>query len=129
MLYWINLRTNYMKQCFHMVCIPTVGILTAFKTIAQNKKYFYLNESFASWILMMLLGAFSSKLQWYQVVAINCVCFNTYIIVVFYYYGINNINNDFFVHIPTVIIISTCLIRMNEVNLRNTFKQLNNIKL
>lgn len=61
-LYQVNRQTGLMKHYFHVVCIPVVGVLTAKKTIAQNESHFYLNESFASWILMMLFGAFSSSM-------------------------------------------------------------------
>lgn len=60
LLYYINKKTTQMKHYFHMICIPIVGLLTARKTISQNHTRFFLNESFASWLIMMMFGAFSS---------------------------------------------------------------------
>ena len=154
-LYWVNSRTSQMKHYFHICAIPAVGALTLMKSIKQNSVRFYLNESFASWFVMMIYGSFSSTRQWYTVGFINIICFGLFIAVVFYWYGfklsapINNrfefncsfdalpmwmfnfclqkddqfkgVGNDFYVHMPTVIFFSTCLIRMNELNLRNSF--------
>ena len=128
-LYQVNKHTSWMKHYFHICCIPLVGVLVAKKTIAQNKEKFYLNESFASWLLMMLLGGFSSSMQWYSVVLINCLCFIVYLTLIFQKYDLKGINNDFYVHIPTTIIFSGCLVRMNEVNLRNSFSLLNQSKV
>lgn len=118
-----------MKHYFHILFIPIVGILTAKKTIAQDTDHFYLNESFASWLLMILLGGFSSSMQWYSVVAINFFCFIVYISLILRQYGFEGIGKDFYVHIPTTIIFSACLVRMNEVNLRNSFNLLNQSKV
>lgn len=78
---------------------------------------------------MMLFGAFSSSMQWYSVVTINCFCFIVYIIMIFRYYGVKGIGNDFYIHITNTIIMSACLIRMNEVNLRKSFSLLNQSKI
>jgi hypothetical protein len=123
-LYFINKKTTSLKHYFHIVVIPIVGLLTARKTISQNKDHFYLNESFASWLIMMMFGGFSSTMQWYSVVGINCLCFFVYITIVFGSYGVSGVGNDFYVHITTTIIFSACLIRMNELNLRSSFNQL-----
>lgn len=127
--YYINKQTSWMKHYFHILFIPIVGMLTAKKTIAQNTDHFYLNESFASWLLMMLLGGFSSSMQWYTVVTINFFCFMVYISLILHQYGLQDIGKDFYVHIPTTIIFSACLVRMNEVNLRNSFSLLNQSKI
>mmetsp|Transcript_17018 Transcript_17018/g.26273 ORF Transcript_17018/g.26273 Transcript_17018/m.26273 type:complete len:115 (-) Transcript_17018:3259-3603(-) len=110
-----------MKNYFHKFVIPIVGLLSARKTISQNKEHFYLNESFASWLIMVIFAGFSSMQQWYQVVAYNFLCFAVYIALVFRFYGIEGVGNDFYVHITTTIIFSACLIRINELNLRNSF--------
>jgi hypothetical protein len=60
LVYYINKNTNQMKHYFHIVCIPLVGLLSARKTISQNYSHFFLNESFASWLIMMIFGSFSS---------------------------------------------------------------------
>ena len=52
-----------------------------------------------------------------------------YITLIFLKYGFKGIGNDFYVHIPTTIIFSACLVRMNEVNLRNSFGLLNESKV
>lgn len=83
-----------------------------------------MNESFASWLIMMMFGGFSSTMQWYSVVGINLGCFFIYISIIFRYYGVGGVGNDFYVHITTAIIFSGCLIRMNEVNLRSSFNLL-----
>jgi len=124
-LYFINKRSTSLKHYFHIFVIPVVGLLTARKTISQNSSHFYLNESFASWLIMMMYGGFSATMQWYSVVAINFFCFTVYITIVFRHYGVTGVGNDFYVHITTTIIFSACLIRMNEVNLRSSFQTLN----
>lgn len=68
-------------------------------------------------------------MQWYSVVTINCLCFLVYITLILLKYGSQGIGNDFYVHIPTTIIFSACLVRMNEVNLRNSFSLLNESKV
>ena len=123
-LYILNKRTTSLKHYFHVIVIPLVGLLTARKTISQNKDHFYLNESFASWLIMLMFGGFSSTMQWYSVVGINCLCFSVYIIIIFKFYGVAGVGNDFYVHITTTIIFSATLIRMNEVNLRSSFNLL-----
>jgi len=72
-----------MKHYFHVVAVPLVGLLTARKTISQNAQRFYLNESFATWLIMMMFGGFSSTMQWYSVVTVNIICFSLFIAVVF----------------------------------------------
>lgn len=124
MLYILNKRTTSLKHYFHLAVIPIVGLLTARKSISQNIKDFYLNESFASWLIMMMFGGFSSTMQWYSVVGINLVCFFIYIALIFRQYGFGGVGNDFYVHMTTAIIFSGCLIRMNEVNLRSSFNLL-----
>ena len=59
-MYLINKRTKSMKHYFHRFVIPIVGVLSARKTISQNKDHFYLNESFASWLIMVIFAGFSS---------------------------------------------------------------------
>lgn len=128
-LYELNRKTNFMKCYFHLIFIPVAGYLTAKESIQQNQSNFYLNASFPSWILLMLFGSFSSSMQWYSVATINCLCFLIYIVLIFNFYGYNSIRHDFYIHISTTIIMSTCLIRMNEVNLRNSFSLLNQSKI
>jgi tellurite resistance protein TehA-like permease len=124
LLFFINRRTDKVKHYFHGIVVPIVGLLSARKTISQNKEHFYLNESFASWLIMMMFGGFASTMQWYQVAAINLFCFFTFIIIIFHHYGVSGVGNDFYVHITTTVIFSACLIRMNEVNLRSSFNLL-----
>ena len=60
---WVtNKRWKELKHYFHAVVVPIVGLLTARKTIAQNNERFYLNESFASWLIMMMFGGFASTM-------------------------------------------------------------------
>lgn len=59
-LYWVNSRTTQMKHYFHIFAIPLIGLLTSMKSLQQNSKRFYLNESFASWLITMIYGSFSS---------------------------------------------------------------------
>ena len=73
---------------------------------------------------MLMFGGFSSTMQWYSVVGINCLCFSVFIIIIFKFYGVAGVGNDFYVHITTTIIFSATLIRMNEVNLRSSFNLL-----
>jgi hypothetical protein len=73
---------------------------------------------------MMMFAGFASAMQWYQVTAINLLCFASYIIIIFRFYGFKGVGNDFYVHITTTIIFSACLVRMNEVNLRSSFNLL-----
>ena len=118
-----------MKHFFHIVAIPMVGLLTAKKSIARNPDKFYLNESFATWLVMMIFGGFSSTFHWYYVVGVNIMCFAVYIAIVFKQYGLDGIGNDFYVHIPTIIIYMGCLVKMNEVNLRSSFALLSQSKV
>ena len=113
-----------MKHYFHVIVVPVVALLTAKKTIAQNDTKFFLNESFASWLIMMIYGGFSSTMHWYTVVTINIACFCFYILIIFNFYGIKGVGNDFYVHIPTTIIFSACLMRMNEINQRSSYNLL-----
>lgn len=124
LLYFINKRTDKFKFYFHSVALPIVGLLSARKTISQNNTHFYLNESFASWLIMIFFGSFSSPLEWHRVVGLNFVCFFSYIAIIFWQYGIQGVNNDFYVHITTTIIFQSCLIRMNEYNLRSSYNLL-----
>lgn len=123
-MFFVNKRTTLLKHYFHGFVVPIVGLLSARKTISQNKDHFYLNESFASWLIMMMFGGFASTMQWYMVAAINMFCFITYIVIIFRYYGFQGVGNDFYVHITTTVIFSACLVRMNEVNLRSSYNLL-----
>ena len=113
-----------MKDYFQITAIPLVGMLTAKKTLVQNDIHFYLNESFASWLIMIMFGGLSSTMQWYQVVFINLGCFILYITIVFHHYGVEGVGKDFYIHITTAFIGSACLIRMNELNQRNSYNLL-----
>ena len=78
----------------------------------------------------MLFGSFSSSMQWYSVAITNCLCFAIYIVVILNFYGTNClIQNNFCIHISTTVVMSICLIRMNEVNLRTSFSLLNQSKM
>lgn len=122
---WVtNKRWKELKHYFHALVVPIVGLLTARKTIAQNNERFYLNESFASWLIMMMFGGFASTMQWYSVVAINILCYLVYYLMVYRNYGASGFGNDFYIHMFTTVIFSACLIRMNEVNLRSGFNLL-----
>lgn len=48
---------------------------------------------------------------------------------IFRFYGVRGVGNDFYIHITNSIIMSACLIRMNEVNLRNSFSLLSQSKI
>ena len=57
------------------------------------------------------------------------MCFFVYIIIILRFYGINGVGNDFYIHITITIIFSATLIRMNELNLRNSFNLLSTSKI
>lgn len=57
------------------------------------------------------------------------MCFFLFITIIFRFYGIDGVGNDFYIHITTTIIFSATLIRMNEVNLRNSFNLLSTSKI
>ena len=57
------------------------------------------------------------------------MCFFVYITIIFRFYGVSGVGNDFYIHITTTIIFSATLIRMNEVNLRNSFNLLSTSKI
>lgn len=99
-----------------MVAVPTIGILTARKSISQYSDKFYLNESFASWLIVLLIGSFTSSQQWYKVVGINVLCFLVQFIIICNFYGLSGIQNDYFIHITTCLTLSSVLIRINEAN-------------
>jgi len=118
-----------MKHYFHGVVVPIVGVLSAHKTISQNSKQFYLNESFASWLTMLVFAGFSSTQNWYRVCLINSACFVAYYFIVLRTYGVSGIGNDFYVHITTTAIFTAVLIRKNELNLRSSFGLLSQAKI
>lgn len=120
-LYMINKKTGLVKTYFHAVAIPLIGILSARKAISQHSDRFFLNESFASWMIMLFYGSFASPMQWHSVTLLNCLTFVIYISIIFWSFGLQGVGNDFYVHIPTTIMFSSCLIRMNEQNLRKSF--------
>jgi hypothetical protein len=128
-LYFVNKRTKTPKHYFHILLIPAVCLLTARKTIAQNDQRFYLNESFASWLIMMVFGGIASTMQWYTVVAVNFFCFVIYLGIIFRHYGSSGVGNDLYVHMITSFIFSSCLIRINEVNMRSSFNLLRKAEL
>ena len=128
LLYIINKRTDKFKFYFHSIALPFVGLLSARKSISHPGSHFYLNESFATWMIMLFFGSFSSPLEWHKVVAINFSCFLSYIFIIFRSFDMKEINNDFYVHIPTTIIFSSCLIRMNEYIMRSSFSLLSQSK-
>lgn len=128
-LYFVNKRTKTPKHYFHNLLIPAVCLLTARKTIAQNDQRFYLNESFASWLIMMVFTGIASTMQWYTVVAVNFFCFVIYLGIIFRHYGSSGVGNDLYVHMITSFIFSSCLIRINEVNMRSSFNLLRKAEL
>lgn len=58
----INKKSKSFAKYFHAIVTPLVGLLTAQKTLTQNREHFYINESFASWLLLMIFGGFSSSM-------------------------------------------------------------------
>jgi hypothetical protein len=129
LIYVINKQSKQFVKFFHVIVIPLVGVLTAKKTISQDIDQHYINESFASWLVLMIFGGFSSSMQWYQSVAINVLCFFGYIAIVVNQYGLKGIGNDAYVHLVTAIIFSAALIKMNEENLRHSFNLLSVSKI
>lgn len=85
-----------------------------------------MNESFASWTIMSLIASFSSPSQWHKVVFVNLASLLTYCFMVFRHYG--GVGNDYFVHVPTTFLLAAQLIRMNELNMRNSFNLLHESK-
>jgi hypothetical protein len=64
-IYVINKQSKSFVKFFHVAVVPFVGVLTAKKTLSQNLEQHYINESFASWLVLMIFGGFSSSMQWY----------------------------------------------------------------
>lgn len=62
-------------------------------------------------------------------VFVNLFCFVIYIAHVLRHYGFEKIGNDFLIHLLTTIILQAVLIRMNELNLRNSFQLLSLSKI
>lgn len=120
-LYCINKYTTQMKHYFQIFAVPLIGFLTARKSLVQNGEHFYLNESFASWLIMMIYASFSTPKEWYLVAAINLLCFISYMFFIVKHYGMAKINNDFYVHLSVTLVLQATLTRMNEVSLRNSF--------
>lgn len=125
-IYYVNKVSTLVKHFFHPFVIPAVGFLSARKTISQHDERYFMNESFASWTIMVLVASFSSPRQWHKVVFVNSISLLVYCILVFRHYG--RVGNDFYVHVPTTFLLAGLLIRMNELNMRNSFNLLHESK-
>ena len=75
LLYGWNMYYHNLKRYFHGFAVPAIGLLTVRKSVSQGTEMFYLNESFASWLIVVLIGSFISSHQWYKVVGINMMVF------------------------------------------------------
>ena len=60
---------------------------------------------------------------------INFVCFWMYFLIIWYQFGVDGVRADLYVHITTCYIFSSCLIKVNEENMRNNFKLLRKAEL
>ena len=60
-------------------------------------------------------------MQWHSVTLLNCITFAIYTGIIVWQFGFHGVGKDFYIHIPTTIMFSSCLIRMNEQSLRNSF--------
>jgi hypothetical protein len=58
--YYLNKNTTQIKHYFHIIVVPVLGFLSVRKTISYDSNRFVLNESFVSWLIIMMLGSFSS---------------------------------------------------------------------
>ena len=57
LLYIWNMYYHNLKRYFHVFAVPAIGMLTVVKSISQPSERFYLNESFASWLIVVLIGS------------------------------------------------------------------------
>lgn len=122
-VYWLNkIMGSVVKRYFHAFFIPMVGILTARKSISQNENDFYLNPSFASWIVIVIYASFISPLEWHKIAVINNCSVLLYFTIVYKFYG--SLDNDFIIHVTTASIFIARLVRMNELNQRTCFNLL-----
>ena len=128
-LYFANKRTISMKHYFNVLLIPGAGLLSAGKSIAQNPKNFYLNESFATWLICVLFSGIASTKAWYTTVLINLFCFVMYIYIILNQYGLDGVRPDLYVHITTCYVFSSLLIKVNEENMRSSFNLLKKAEL
>lgn len=121
-IYILNKQTTVVKNYFHALVIPLVGLLSARKSISQNDQHYYINGSFASWLVMIVYTSFISPLEWHKTAFINLLSFMMYFAIVKNFYGV--IDNDFFIHVPTAFLLITQLVKMNEFNNRMSFNLL-----
>lgn len=117
LFYYFNERNKVMKNLnayLLTILVPLVVLIVAQKTITQSPDIYHLNESFLSWmILLIYLGAIS-PLPWYQVTLITFLSFLLFYLRLWSHFGVSKIRNDVYIHFLTVIIIIGIIVRSKE---------------
>ena len=96
------------------ILIPAVILIVAQKTISQSPDLYHLNESFVSWLIMLIFLGFISPLPWYKVLFITIISFMIFYIRIAMHFGVANIRNDLYVHFTVVVFIIGIIVRQKE---------------
>ena len=114
-LFWyfneLNKKQANLNTYMLTILIPVVVLIVAQKTISQSPELYHLNESFVSWLIMLIFLGFISPLAWYKVVGISVLSFMLFYIRIVMHFGVANIRNDLYVHFTTVVFIIGIIVR------------------
>lgn len=96
------------------ILVPLVVLIVAQKTISGDSEKYHLNESFLSWMILLIYLGGISPLPWYHVSAITSGSYLLFIIRMWLHFGIENVRNDVYIHFLTVVIIIGMIVRTKE---------------
>ena len=128
LLFWFfnerNEEANNLNVYLLIILVPSVVLIVAQKTISQSPALYHLNESFLSWLILLIYLDMISFLAWYQVTCITIGSFLLFYLRLVCHFGQAKIRNDLYIHFLTVIIIIAIIVRAKESLDRQQFQNL-----
>jgi hypothetical protein len=131
MFYYFKVKNKQManlNKYLLSILVPFVVLVTAQKTISLSPDKYFLNESFLSWMILVIYLAFISPLSWQKSVGITALSFILFAVRLWSHYGIGKIRDDLYIHFVSVLLIICIIVRSKETLDRVQFQNLMIIK-
>ncbi|TNV86645.1 hypothetical protein FGO68_gene11630 [Halteria grandinella] len=123
-----NKTMSSLNQYLLQILVPLVVLIVAQKTISQSPDTYHLNESFLSWLVLVIFLGVISPLAWQKVIALVMISSGLFIIRLWIHFGMSRIRDDLYIHFITVVTIIGIIVRSKESLDRIQFTNLQIIK-
>jgi hypothetical protein len=117
-LFWLfregNRRLANLNVWLLAVLSPLVVLIVAQKTISQSPAVYHLNESFLSWLVLLIYLSLISPLEWRKVVALSVGSLVLFTGRLWLHYGASGIRDDLYIHFLSAVMIIGIIVRAKE---------------